>query len=228
MFTGIVEETGTINSILQKGNSLVLGINCTFADDLTLGESVAVNGVCLTVTANTQTGFNADVTPETFRRTGLGELKQGSSVNLERAMKADGRFGGHIVSGHIDCTGFFIASVREENSVNIKIAVNSSLGRYIIEKGSVCVDGISLTVAKVNYGTDETVFEVAVIPHTWAQTTLSKKSNGEKVNIECDLVGKYIEHFLNCNDSKKSVPETTQPIDEETLNSFMNTCPSFH
>ncbi len=228
MFTGIVEETGTINSILQKGNSLVVGINCTFADDLSLGESVAVNGVCLTVTQKTKGSFNADVTPETFRRTGLGELKQGSSVNLERALKADGRFGGHIVSGHIDGTGLFVASLREENAVNVKIAVNSSLGKYIIEKGSVCIDGISLTVANVNYGSDETVFEVAVIPHTWEQTTLSKKNNGDKVNIECDLVGKYIEHFLTWNDSKKSVSATAQTIDEETLNNFISTCPSFH
>ena len=228
MFTGIVEETGTINSILQKGNSLVAGINCTFADALTLGESVAVNGVCLTVTQKTKGSFTADVTPETFRRTGLGELKQGSRVNLERAMKADGRFGGHIVSGHIDGTGFFVAFKREENSVNVKIAVNPDLGKYIIEKGSVCVDGISLTVAKVNYGTDETVFETAVIPHTWEQTTLSRKSSGDKVNIECDLVGKYIEHFLNWNDSKKSVPAAAQTIDEETLNSIMSNCPSFH
>ncbi len=228
MFTGIVEETGTINSILQKGNSLVLEINCTFAGGLALGESVAVNGVCLTVTQKTQNSFFADVTPETFRRTGLGELKQTGSVNLERAMKADGRFGGHIVSGHIDGTGFFVSFVREQNAVNVEIAVNANIGKYIIEKGSVCVDGISLTVANVNYGSDETVFEAAVIPHTWEQTTLSKKNSGDKVNIECDLVGKYIEHFLNLNDSQKNVPVTTKTIDEETLNSFMSTCPSFH
>ncbi len=228
MFTGIVEETGTINSILQKGNSLVLGINCSFAGDLALGESVAVNGVCLTVTKKTQNVFYADVTPETFRRTGLGELKNGSSVNLERALKSDGRFGGHIVSGHIDGTGFFVSCEHEENAKNIKIAVNSNLGKYIIEKGSICIDGISLTVANVNYGSEETVFEVAVIPHTWEQTTLSKKSNGDKVNIECDLVGKYIEHFLNWPDSKKNVFSEEQTIDDETLNSFMSSCPSFH
>ncbi len=228
MFTGIVEETGTVSSIQKNAASMVIGINCSFAGELASGESVAVNGVCLTVTQKTREGFTADVTPESFRRTALGDLKSGSAVNLERAMKADGRFGGHIVSGHIDGTGIIAGAVHEQNAVNVKIAVDSSLGKYIIEKGSVCVDGISLTVAGVESSSGETVFEVAVIPHTWQNTTLSRKNSGSRVNIECDVVGKYIEHFLNWNGGGANAPESAETMDEETLNSFMSSFPSFH
>lgn len=209
MFTGIVEETGTVKSITQNGSSLTLTITCSFASELEEGESVAVNGTCLTVTVFSKDTFSADVTPESFRRTSLGNLSAGSPVNLERAMKADGRFGGHIVSGHVDGTGIFLNALKEENAVNISISVSSTLARYIIEKGSVCIDGISLTVASVEYNSDSAVFTVAVIPHTWANTTLSSIQEGSSVNIECDVVGKYIEHFLNgnsglLNDSKPS------------------------
>ena len=137
-------------------------------------------------------------------------------------MKADGRFGGHIVSGHIDGTGIFISSQNEQNAVNIKIAVSAEIGKFIIEKGSVCIDGISLTVASVNYGESETVFSVAVIPHTWKNTTLSKMQNGSYVNIECDLVGKYIEHFVNYKNSKNADDE------EKSLENFMTSFTSFH
>ena len=189
---------------------------------MVLGESVAVNGTCLTVTSKSSDSFTADVTPESFRRTSLGGLKSGCEVNLERAMKADGRFGGHIVSGHIDGTGIFVSSQNEQNAVNIKIAVSAEIGKFIIEKGSVCVDGISLTVASVNYGESETVFNVAVIPHTWKNTTLSKMQNGSYVNIECDLVGKYIEHFVNYKNSKNADDE------EKSLENFMTSFTSFH
>lgn len=220
MFTGLVEETGSLISISQSGSSLVLNISCSFAKELTSGESVAVNGTCLTVTKKTDASFCADVTPETFRRTSLGELTAGSPVNLERALKADGRFGGHIVSGHIDGTGRLIKNVREENAVNVFFAVNKKLGRYIIEKGSICIDGISLTVASVSQDADEIIFSVAVIPHTWENTTLCKKSEGSTVNIECDVVGKYIEHFLNF--------EETENKNDEALESFMSSFTSFH
>lgn len=222
MFTGIVEEKGKINSILKSSSSLVLNIKCSFASSLVLGESVAVNGTCLTVASKNSDSFTADVTPESFRRTSLGSLKSGCEVNLERAMKADGRFGGHIVSGHIDGTGIFVSSQNEQNAVNIKIAVSAEIGKFIIEKGSVCVDGISLTVASVNYGESETVFSVAVIPHTWKNTTLSKMQNGSYVNIECDLVGKYIEHFVNYKNSKNADDE------EKSLENFMTSFTSFH
>lgn len=204
MFTGIVEDIGEIGSIEQNGSSLVLHIKAKFASELSIGESVAVNGICLTVTKHDDASFCADVTPETFRRTSLSLLSAGSPVNLERAMRADGRFGGHIVSGHIDGTGRLTAIRREDNAYNVFFRVEKSLARYIIEKGSVALDGISLTVASVrdegNYGE----FSVAVIPHTWENTALKNKRVGSVINVECDVVGKYIEHFVNLGKEDKS------------------------
>lgn len=217
MFTGIVEEVGKINAIRRQANSLVLDVSCSFAGELEKGESVAVNGVCLTVTAISTNGFTADATPETFRRTASGELESGSFVNLERAMKAGGRFGGHIVQGHVDGKGIFLSAAAEENAVNILIKVDNTLGKYIIEKGSVCIDGISLTVSAVSYA-KETEFTVAVIPHTWAHTALRRKNTGSTVNIETDIVGKYIEHFVNWKDSSN----------DEGLLEMMNDFKSFH
>ncbi|BDC95392.1 riboflavin synthase [Treponema saccharophilum] len=217
MFTGIVEDVGSIGSIEQNGSSLVLQIKAKFASELTLGESVAVNGICLTVTKKDDASFSADVTPETFRRTSLSLLSAGSPVNLERAMRADGRFGGHIVSGHIDGTGRLTAIRREDNAYNVFFRVEKPLFRYIIEKGSVALDGISLTVASVknegNYGE----FSVAVIPHTWENTALKNKRVGSIINVECDVVGKYIEHFVSFG--KEETKQTE--ID-------MTNFPSFH
>lgn len=217
MFTGIVEDVGSIGSIEQNGSSLVLQIKAKFATELTLGESVAVNGICLTVTKKDDASFSADVTPETFRRTSLSLLSAGSPVNLERAMRADGRFGGHIVSGHIDGTGRLTAIRREDNAYNVFFRVEKPLFRYIIEKGSVALDGISLTVASVknegNYGE----FSVAVIPHTWENTALKNKRVGSIINVECDVVGKYIEHFVNIGSSS---PTSSEKIDMMTFTSF--------
>jgi len=230
MFTGIVEDLGTIQSISRGSASLTLCINCSFAKELVLGESVAVNGTCLTVTEKTDSSFCADVTPESFRRTSLGELSNGSYVNLERAMKADGRFGGHIVSGHVDGTGRIVGTEKEENAVNVTVAVNGALGKYIIEKGSVCVDGISLTVANVNHSGSECIFSIAVIPHTWSNTSLCKKESGAVVNIECDVVGKYIEHFLHFDSAQSASTangESKDSMDEATME-FMTNFPSFH
>lgn len=216
MFTGIVEDVGSIGSIEQNGSSLVLQIKAKFASELTLGESVAVNGICLTVTKMDDTGFCADVTPETFRRTSLSLLSVGSPVNLERAMRADGRFGGHIVSGHIDGTGRLTAIRREDNAYNVFFRVEKPLFRYIIEKGSVALDGISLTVASVknegNYGE----FSVAVIPHTWENTALKNKRVGSIINVECDVVGKYIEHFVSFG----SPSPASEKIDMTAFTSF--------
>lgn len=220
MFTGIVEEVGKVDSISRNGSSLVLGISCSFARELAIGESVAVNGTCLTVTQKNENIFCADATPETFRRTSLGELESGSAVNLERAMKADGRFGGHIVSGHIDGTGTFVSASKDENAVIVRVRVTSALGKYIIEKGSVCVDGISLTVAEIKYSASAAEFSVSVIPHTWENTALSRKSAGSILNIECDVVGKYIEHFLSWKDSS----EKENPAVLEMMRNFK----SFH
>ncbi|MBQ0039283.1 MAG: riboflavin synthase [Treponema sp.] len=205
MFTGIIETTGKIKSISRGTKSLTLSVSAEFDSGLVLGESIAVNGTCLTVTSFGDHWFSADVTPETFNRTSLGQLHSESIVNLERAMKADGRFGGHIVSGHIDGTARFLSFSKDENAVNVSVVMDSKLGEYMIEKGSVAMDGISLTIASVKKDGSDTVITVAVIPHTWEHTTLSKKKSGDIVNIECDVVGKYIRHFVSLKGEQKDM-----------------------
>lgn len=194
MFTGIVEELGTIRAVRRGAASAVLSIGAAeVLSDLKIGDSVAVNGVCLTVTSLDDGGFTADVMHETLGRTSLGALAPGGRVNLERAMPANGRFGGHIVSGHIDGTGK-VASVRpDDNALWYTIYAAPELLRYIVEKGSVTIDGISLTVAAV----DEVSFSVSLIPHTAAVTTLGKKRAGDTVNLETDIIGKYVEKLLH-------------------------------
>lgn len=190
MFTGIIEELGTVNNIKQGAKSCVLTIQAEkIFSDLKIGDSVAVNGVCLTATAVNKNVFTADVMAETMRRSSLGTLKKGGRVNLERAMAADGRFGGHIVSGHIDGCGIITSYVREDNAVWVTVSAGEEIMRYIIMKGSVALDGISLTVAKVF----SDAFSVSVIPHTASETTLLSKKTGDRINIECDIVGKYVE-----------------------------------
>ncbi|MEI0567058.1 riboflavin synthase [Brachyspira pulli] len=200
MFTGIVEEIGTVKSVQSK----VITIEASkIFDDLHLGDSVAVNGTCLTVSSFDNKIFNADVTQETLNRTNLGSLKNGSKVNLERAMTLSGRFGGHIVSGHIDGVGSIKSMKKDDNSIILTIEVPKHLMKYIVEKGSVAVDGISLTVASL---TDNT-FSIAVIPHTLKETVLYYKKEGDKVNIENDVIGKYVERLLTFkedNEDKKS------------------------
>lgn len=201
MFTGIVEEIGTVKSVQSK----VITIEASkIFDDLHLGDSVAVNGTCLTVSSFDNKIFNADVTQETLNRTNLGSLKNGSKVNLERAMTLSGRFGGHIVSGHIDGVGSIKSMKKDDNAIILTIEVSKHLMKYIVEKGSVAVDGISLTVASL---TDNT-FSIAVIPHTLKETVLYYKKEGDKVNIENDVIGKYVERLLTFkednNDSKES------------------------
>lgn len=190
MFTGIVEEKGIIEKVLKgtKSCSVTVMADKVF-DDIKPGDSIAVNGVCLTVTEFKKPYFTADVMPETMRRTNLGGLVKGSRVNLERAMQLNGRFGGHIVSGHIDGTGTILTMVREDNAVWIRVGVPNAMTKYIVEKGSVTLDGISLTVAD----TAPEEFSVSIIPHTAAETTLSERRTGDKINIECDIIGKYVE-----------------------------------
>ncbi len=193
MFTGIVEEIGEVSHVITGGRAGVLTLRASLVTQQTKpGDSIAVNGVCLTVTSLTKDGFCADVMPETLRRSNLGSLKQGDRVNLERAMAADGRFGGHIVSGHIDGTGTITGLKREENAVWVTIAAERPVLELIVKKGSVAVDGISLTVS------DLTVdgFSVSVIPHTGAQTTLLQKKAGDPVNLENDLIGKYVRRLM--------------------------------
>lgn len=200
MFTGIVEEIGTVKSVQSK--VIIIEASKIF-DDLHLGDSVAVNGTCLTVSSFDNKIFNADVTQETLNRTNLGSLKNGSKVNLERAMTLSGRFGGHIVSGHIDGVGSIKSMKKDDNSIILTIEVPKHLMKYIVEKGSVAVDGISLTVASL---TDNT-FSIAVIPHTLKETVLYYKKEGDKVNIENDVIGKYVERLLTFkedNEDKKS------------------------
>lgn len=194
MFTGIVEEVGKIVSIRKGTHSCVLTVAASkVLTDVHEGDSIATNGVCLTVTSYSDTWFSADVMHETLRRSSLGALKPGSSVNLERAMLAGGRFGGHIVSGHIDGTGV-IASVKEDdNAVWYSINAAPPILRFVVEKGSIAIDGISLTVASVN----DSGFDVSVIPHTRAKTALAAKRAGDVVNLENDCIGKYVERLLS-------------------------------
>ncbi|MBQ3199670.1 MAG: riboflavin synthase [Firmicutes bacterium] len=193
MFTGIIEEIGTLKSVHRGAKSAALIINAqVITDGLRLGDSVAVNGVCLTVTELLPHAFAADVMPETLSRTGLGKLAAGSRVNLERAVAVGGRLGGHIVSGHIDGTGQITQIRRDDNAVWYHIAAAENLLRYVVEKGSIAIDGISLTVAQVQ----PQGFAVSVIPHTAANTTLTDRKVGDTVNLEADIVGKYIEKLL--------------------------------
>lgn len=193
MFTGIVEEIGTIETIQKQGISAVLRIGCSkVLEGTKIGDSIAVNGVCLTVVKLEKDGFCADVMTETMHRSSLSQVQVKDKVNLERAMAADGRFGGHIVSGHIDGTGKIKEIRPEENAVWYTIEAEQELLRYIVEKGSIAIDGISLTVAAVS----ERNFQVSIIPHTRQETTLSVKEIGSIVNLECDMIGKYVERFV--------------------------------
>ena len=211
MFTGIVEEKGKIKRLDISGSSGKVEIACSrVLEETKMGDSIAVNGICLTVTSMTDSSFTADVMAETVRRSSLSGLGAGSEVNLERAMAADGRFGGHIVSGHIDGTGSIVSMSREENAVWIRIAAEPSILRYIVEKGSVCIDGISLTVASV----DSLGFEVSIIPHTLSETTLGSKKSGDAVNLENDIVGKYVERMMTFSDDKEESHLTMEMLKE--------------
>lgn len=193
MFTGLIEEIGTVKKVNMGISSGTITIEAShILDDVKVGDSIAVNGVCLTAVKITGNMFEADVMAETFRRSSLGEIKSGSYVNLERAMAANGRFGGHIVSGHIDGTGTVSDIVTEENAIWYTITIDTGVLKYIVEKGSVAIDGISLTVAYV----DDKCFKVSIIPHTRSETILQYKSVGDIVNLECDIIGKYVEKLM--------------------------------
>ncbi|UOF92923.1 riboflavin synthase [Fodinisporobacter ferrooxydans] len=207
MFTGIIEEIGKIRGIRSNGKGQRLQIAAMqVLSDVRLGDSIAVNGVCLTVTDFGTDWFSADVVPETMRRTNLHLLHTGSQVNLERAMSLSGRFGGHIVSGHIDGVGTIRTLEKEDNAYVLTIAVASNVLKYIVEKGSVCINGISLTVMQVSAD----AFQVSLIPHTRGITTAGEFQTGDLVNIECDVLGKYVERllFYNREDEKKSIQKT--------------------
>ena len=191
VFTGIVEEVGTVTAVDRGRCSAVLTIRAeTVLEDARVGDSIAVNGVCLTASSFPRPQvFAADVMPETFRRSNLGGLRPGDAVNLERALPADGRFGGHIVAGHIDGTGTVLRVRPEGNALLLSVSASPALLRYLVEKGSVAVDGASLTVVAV----DASSFTVSLIPHTRSETTLSGFQPGRKVNLETDILAKYVE-----------------------------------
>ncbi len=192
MFTGIIEEKGMISRIERTARKARLTIRAeSILSDVHLGDSIAVNGICLTVIRYEETTFTVDVMEETWRRTALGNLQPGKTVNLERAMAANGRFGGHLVSGHIDGVGVIREIRQEGNGVWYRISAEKNILDIIVEKGSIAIDGISLTVAKVS----PQDFSVSVIPHTLAQTTLQERKTGESVNLENDMIGKYLWKF---------------------------------
>lgn len=207
MFTGIIEEVG---QVLGIGNGRISVKAHMVLQDVQLGDSIAVNGVCLTVTSFDKDSFQADVMPETIRRTSLSELKNGSPVNLERALTLQSRLGGHIVSGHIDGVGTIEALTEENNAVLMKISASVDILRYIVEKGSVALDGISLTVAKVT----KSDFTVSLIPHTRQVTNLGSKRQGSVINIENDVIGKYVEKLLK---PQENLEENTSRITMEFL-----------
>lgn len=209
MFTGIVEEIGTIRRVERTSRSARLIVAChTVLDGTKEGDSIAVNGACLTVTQLWKDAFASDATPETMARTAFAQFRTGTPVNLERALRLGGRLGGHFVSGHIDGTGRIVSLTADENAVNVRIAFAPDKMRYILEKGSVAVDGVSLTVTARDGGG----FSVSVIPHTGVKTVLLEKRPGEAVNIECDMLGKYVEQLM------KPVPERGLTMD--ALRSF--------
>lgn len=212
MFTGLIETLGRIQAVEHQGGGLRLRIVPDAPlDDLAVGESIAVEGVCLTVTACGAPGFTADVSAETLARSTLGALRPGHRVNLERAMRLSERLGGHLVSGHVDGTGTIQKMEPRGEYWFIRIGIAPRLSRYTIEKGSVAVDGISLTINRCGEG----FFEVNIIPETARATTLLKKRAGAKVNIETDLIGKYVEKLLQASSEKP--PQGRSGLDMNTL-----------
>ena len=211
MFTGLIEEIGNIKNIAHGSKSCKITITAKkVLEDVKLGDSIAVNGTCLTVVNYGVDYFTADVMPETVKRTVLAKLNNGDVVNLERTMALGDRFGGHIVSGHIDGLGEIVNMKKDDNAIVITIKASSSVIKYIIEKGSVAIDGISLTVVSV----DAEKFAVSIIPHTVAMTNLHYKNPGDYVNIETDVIGKYVERLMNFDNQK---PTSTSKINLEFL-----------
>ena len=200
MFTGIIEEIGKVKAIMRHANSIKLTVAVKkILEDIHIGDSICTNGVCLTVTSFDDGSYTADVMPETMKRTDFNDLKINDLVNVERAMPANGRFGGHIVSGHIDGTGIISQITRDDKAIRMKIETKPEILRYIVEKGSIAIDGISLTISEVN----DFDFGVSIIEHTQEETVLTKKKIGDTVNLENDIIGKYIEKFVGNISAKK-------------------------
>lgn len=211
MFTGIVEEVGHIRRLTQIANGARLEIAAqTVLAGAKLGDSIAVNGVCLTVVDHGADCFAADLSAETLKRTSLQQARTNTRVNLERALLPTTRLGGHLMQGHVDSTGYFIEAQPVGEGWTLRIGFPIGLGRYIVEKGSIAVDGISLTVAAL----DEDWFEIAVIPHTWKQTNLSTLARGALVNLEVDAIAKYVEKMLQPHVPPRKEPLTLEKLSE--------------
>jgi riboflavin synthase len=210
VFTGIVEEIGRVDTVVIGRKSARIKIHAEkVLEDVKLGDSISTNGVCLTVTEFNDSSFTVDVMAETMRRSNLGNLQKGNKINLERALKVGDRLGGHIVSGHIDGVGVINELKREDNAIWVSIGAPLEILKYVVLKGSIAIDGVSLTVAYV----DDNEFKVSVIPHTQEETTLTHKKVGDKVNLECDMIGKYIEKLL----VSREISSCKSGIDENFL-----------
>jgi len=196
MFTGIVAELGEVAAIEYRGDAARLAIRGS-TDDVSPGESIAVNGVCLTVTGVIDGTFTADVMAETLDRSGLGALTPGAPVNLERSVRLADRLGGHLMQGHVDGTGTIISRSPAEHWDQVRITLPASISRYVVHKGSIAVDGISLTVSALGPPGGETWFEVCLIPETLKRTTMGTRQPGDVVNLEVDVIAKYVERLLN-------------------------------
>jgi len=216
MFTGLVEGIGKVKGINRMGDDMVLTLFPLFdMSDAKVGDSVSVSGVCLTVTRVSEQGFGLDVSSETLSRSTLRYLRQGDEVNLERALRVTDRLGGHLVLGHVDGVGRILKREQKQRSWALRIGLDPGLSNYVIEKGSIAVDGMSLTVNEC----DEKGFEVNIIPQTGRQTTILQKRMGDLVNVETDLIGKYVEKFFTKRKSREHMKEQSS-IDEEMLKRF--------
>ncbi len=194
MFTGIVEELGKIQEIETRSSGMRFTISAKLVmDDLNIGDSISINGVCLTVTEKKEKEFSLDLVPETLDKSNLGELIEGNYVNLERAMQASGRFGGHILQGHVETLGVILDKQQQEDNAVISVGLDPEWMRYCIPKGSIALDGISLTIANI----EANIVDIALIPHTLENTTLGMKSKSDTLNIETDIIGKYVERLIS-------------------------------
>ncbi|WP_410514756.1 riboflavin synthase [Paenibacillus sp. BR2-3] len=215
MFTGLIEEVGVLRGVSTGGEVMVLKIAASvIMDDLKIGDSVSVNGVCLTATTLGDHFFTVDVMPQTYRNSNLKELRAGSKMNLERAMASGGRFGGHIVQGHVDGIGTIKSVKRDQNAVVFEVSPDvKSMFKYIIPQGSITIDGISLTVVN----TTSSSFSVSIIPHTLGETVLAFKRAGDSVNIECDVLGKYVDHLLHYGSAAQNEEDKPSGISRDFL-----------
>ena len=202
MFTGIVEEIGIVKSLEFKANGAKIVIGCQkVIEDVKIGDSIAIDGVCQTVIAFNSSEFSAEISDETLKVTTLGDLKSGNTVNLERALTLSSRLGGHIVSGHVDCMGKFINIEKLSDFYNLQFEISEEQEKYVVYKGSITINGVSLTVANIV----DNIVSVAIIPHTYNNTSLKDLKLGQDVNIETDILGKYVEKFLSAKDNKKGI-----------------------